>query len=60
MYIRCMIRTNIYITKQQQETLQQLSKKSGLSMAESVRRASDHYIIKLSIAAKLNKGGASK
>lgn len=38
-----MNRTNIYFTDQQAERLRLLSKKSGLSVAELVRRAIDAY-----------------
>jgi len=36
-----MIRTNIYLTKPQKETLEKLAAKKGLSVAELVRRIID-------------------
>ena len=44
MYNGTMRRTNFYITDQQAERLRALSEKSGLSVAEMVRRAIDGYL----------------
>lgn len=42
-----MKRTNIYLTEIQMKKLEQLCKKTGLSMAELVRRAIDEYLEKV-------------
>ncbi len=39
-----MIRRNIHLTEEQIELLQQLAKRTGLSVAELVRRAIDRYV----------------
>lgn len=39
-----MKRTNVHMTDQQRSRLQQLSEKTGLNVAEHVRRAIDHYL----------------
>lgn len=39
-----MIRTNHHLTRQQVQALQALAKKTGLSVAELVRRAIDLYL----------------
>lgn len=39
------IRTEIYLTKRQRNTLQALAKREGISMAEQVRRAVDAYLL---------------
>ena len=41
-----MIRTNIYLTDQQKEKLDKLSRKTGLANAEIIRRAIDEYLKK--------------
>jgi predicted DNA-binding protein len=41
-----MIRTGIYLPKKQIARLKRLAEKTGLSMAEHVRRAIDDYLIK--------------
>lgn len=39
------VRTEIYLTKRQRNTLQVLAKREGISMAEQVRRAIDAYLV---------------
>jgi len=39
-----MQRMNFYLTEQQRKLLEQMAKKTGLSVAELVRRAVDEYI----------------
>ena len=41
-----MKRTNIYLSEVQHKALKKLSKKTGLSLAELVRRAVDDYLDK--------------
>jgi predicted DNA-binding protein len=38
------IRTNVYLTKKQKRLLEELSAKTGASLAELVRRAIDNYL----------------
>lgn len=45
MYNICMIRINIYITKNQMEALRKLAQ-NGLSLSEHIRRAIDEYLAK--------------
>jgi hypothetical protein len=47
-----MIRTNVYVTKKQYETLKKLARE-GLSMAEHIRRAIDLYLKMLGKEQKL-------
>ncbi|WP_415838235.1 ribbon-helix-helix protein, CopG family [Polaromonas hydrogenivorans] len=42
----CMKRTNIYLTEPSVEKLQELSKQTGLSVAELIRRAIDGFLNK--------------
>lgn len=44
MYNGCMIRTNVYLTRPEHEALQARSERSGLSVAEIIRRAIDQYL----------------
>jgi metal-responsive CopG/Arc/MetJ family transcriptional regulator len=44
MYNHPMIRTNIYLPEPVLKKLQSLSKKTGVSVAELVRRALDEYL----------------
>ena len=39
-----MIRTNIHLSKQQRAALKRISKKTGITPAELVRRAIDFYV----------------
>jgi len=43
-----MKRTNVHLTEQQIERLSQLSKSTGLSVAELIRRAIDYYLDEVS------------
>lgn len=43
-----MERINVHLTEQQIEHLRQLSKETGLSVAELVRRAIDYYLDEVS------------
>ena len=43
-YNRDMIRVNTHLTKRQQEKLRQLASKTGLTVAEIIRRAIDAYV----------------
>lgn len=45
-YIRGMKRTNIYLTDPSVERLKALSKQTGLSVAELIRRAIDDFLKK--------------
>lgn len=40
-----MIRTQIYLTKQQKEKLDMLSQTSGRSQSELIREAIDHFLV---------------
>ncbi len=53
-YNRDMIRVNIHLTNQQLEKLRQLASKTGLTVAEIIRRAVDIYLIE---TANKNVGG---
>jgi len=46
MYNRTMNRTNIYLPEKIKSALDKLSKETGLSMAELVRRAIDEFLKK--------------
>ena len=46
MYIECMERTNIYLTKKQLNKLRELSRETELTVAELVRRAIDLFLEK--------------
>lgn len=46
MYYICMIRVNFHLTKIQIKKLRELSKKTGLSVAELIRRAIDKFLKK--------------
>jgi hypothetical protein len=43
-YIRYMIRINTHLTEIQLKILRQLAEKTGLSVAEHIRRAIDEYL----------------
>jgi len=45
-YIDFMIRRNVHLTPQQLKKLAELSKQTGLPMAELIRRAIDEYLRK--------------
>jgi len=45
-YDGCMKRTNIYLTEPSVAKLQELSKQTGLSVAELIRRAIDDFLNK--------------
>ena len=45
-YISCMKRINIHLTKQQIERLKNLAIETGLKIAELIRRAIDEYLEK--------------
>ena len=46
MYNGCIKRTNIYLTEPSVAKLQELSKQTGLSVAELIRRAIDDFLNK--------------
>jgi predicted DNA-binding protein len=43
-YTEHMIRVNIHLTEKQRETLRNLARATGLSVAEHIRRAIDEYL----------------
>lgn len=47
MYHKAMIRKSYFITEQQDKILLELKEKTGLTFSEIVRRALDHYLVKL-------------
>lgn len=44
--VKIMIRTNIYLTELQMKKFKAISKKSGLSVAELIRRVLDEWLEK--------------
>ena len=44
MYNICMKRIDLYLTKQQLTVLRELSRKTGLCVAELIRRAIDYWL----------------
>ena len=48
MYSSCMKRVNFHLTEKQKEGLDKESKRSGLSVAELIRRAVDNFLSSLS------------
>ena len=60
MYNKCMERTQIYITEKQQKKLKKMSKDTGLSMSELIRRALDEYLNGKKPLSQSNPNGLSE